>query len=267
MRLLALDTATDLCSAALWIDGEVRTREALAPRAHGELILPMVEELLAGASLSLGALDAIAFGRGPGAFTGLRLAAGIAQGLALSVQLPLLPVSDLRAVAAQALAAQAPAASAPATPPRRALVCQDARMEEVYWACFERGVGALHLVGDEAVAAPLAVGLPASWIGTADAGGIVAAGSGLAAYPLLRVRLAAAVSAWLPDLYPRAREIAELAAEDGLACAVAPEVALPVYLRDRVTAPAAAAPAAPAAQAAQAAQAALTVQAAPTSRN
>ncbi|MGH8143795.1 MAG: tRNA (adenosine(37)-N6)-threonylcarbamoyltransferase complex dimerization subunit type 1 TsaB [Steroidobacteraceae bacterium] len=236
MKLLAVDTATDLCSAALWIDGEVRTREALAPRSHGALILPMVEELLGEAALPLGALDAIAFGRGPGAFTGLRLAASVAQGLALAVHLPLIPVSDLRALAAQALAA--PAASA--VPPHRALVCQDARMDEVYWAAFERTACArLDPVGPEAVAAPEAVALPPQWGGpqAPDPAGIVAAGSGFAAYPLLRARFAAVTGMMLAQLYPRAREVAALAAADGLECAVAPEAALPNYLRDRVTAP------------------------------
>ena len=247
MRLLAIDTATDLCSAALWIDGDVRTRAALAPRAHGELILPMIQALLDEAALSLAALDAIAFGRGPGAFTGLRLAAAIAQGLGLAVQVPLIPVSDLRALAAQALAQGAPGLAAPgqAAPlaPSRALICQDARMGEVYWACFEAtaveaNAATLAVVGSEAVAAPQAVVLPQDWVrtGQPDTGGIVAAGSGFAAYPMLRSKFAADVSALLPDLYPHAREIATLAAQDGLGCAVAPEAALPVYLRDRVTA-------------------------------
>jgi tRNA threonylcarbamoyladenosine biosynthesis protein TsaB len=242
VKLIALDTATELCSAALWVDGALSAREALAPRAHGELILPMIDELLAQAGLGLGALDAIAFGRGPGAFTGLRLAAAVAQGLGLAAQVPLIAISDLRAVAAQALACAAtpgPAASPAArAAPRRALICQDARMEEVYWGCFERSAGVLAPVGHEAVAVPAAVVLPAAWE-AAGADGMVAAGSGFAAYPILRERFEGAATAMLADLYPRAREIAELAAADGLAGAVAPEEALPVYLRDRVTASAA----------------------------
>ena len=239
MKLLALDTATELCSAALWIGGSLSVREALAPRAHGELILPMIDELLAQAGLSLGALDVIAFGRGPGAFTGLRLAAAVAQGLGLAAQVPLIAISDLRAVAAQALARAAP--QGPHAAPCRALICQDARMDEVYWGCFERRAGVLGPVGQEAVGAPAAVVLPEVWIAAAHAGavrteGIVAAGSGFAAYPVLRERFGGVAAAVLEDLYPRAREIAELAAADGLAGAVAPEEALPVYLRDRVTA-------------------------------
>jgi tRNA threonylcarbamoyladenosine biosynthesis protein TsaB len=240
VKLMALDTATEMCSAALWIDGALSAREALAPRAHGELILPMIDELLAQAGLGLGALDAIAFGRGPGAFTGLRLAAAVAQGLGLAAQVPLIAISDLRAVAAQVLAGAPPPGSQAASPearaaPGRALICQDARMEEVYWGCFERSAGVLVPVGHEAVAAPAAVVLPAAWE-AAGGDGLVAAGSGFAAYPVLRERFERAASAILANLYPRAREIAELAAADGLACAVAPEEALPVYLRDRVTA-------------------------------
>lgn len=238
MKLLALDTATELCSAALWIDSELRWREALAPREHGALILPMVEELLGEAALTLAALDAIAFGRGPGAFTGLRLAAAVAQGLGFAAQRPLIPISDLRAVAAQALAR--PGA------PAYALICQDARMDEVYWGCFERTGVALHPagdvrpLGDERVDAPAAVHLPTAWQPAqppAVPPQIWAAGSGFEAYPALRTRLGGALSAVLPELRPHAREIARLAAQDGLACAVDPEQGLPVYLRDRVAVP------------------------------
>ena len=130
MKLLALDTATELCSAALWLDGALLTREATRARGHSELILPMIAELLAESGVALSQLDAIAFGRGPGAFTGVRLAAGIAQGLGFAAGLPLLPISDLRALAAQVLL--------PDGAVRHALICQDARMEEVYWGCFER---------------------------------------------------------------------------------------------------------------------------------
>jgi tRNA threonylcarbamoyladenosine biosynthesis protein TsaB len=229
MRLLALDTATELCSAAVWIDGEVRTREAVAPREHGRLLLPMVEELLAESGLKLAGLDAIAFGRGPGAFTGVRLAAAVAQGLGFASGRPLIGVSDLRALAAQALGVAA------AT---RVLVCQDARMEEVYWGCFEAGgtPAIPRLLGAEQVSSPRAVQLPPSWVGGSEEV-LCAAGSGFEVHPLLRERWSAAVRQWLPALRPRAREIARLAAADGLECAVAPEQGLPVYLRDQVTAP------------------------------
>jgi len=245
VKLLALDTATELCSVALWIEGELRSREAIAPRAHGALILPMIDELLAEAGLGLAGLDAIAFGRGPGAFTGLRLAVSVAQGLGFSTGRPLIPVSDLRAVAAQVTASRSAAT--------RVLVCQDARMEEVYWACYEGAGYEPHLIGSEQVSPPAAVALPPAWLAPGSAPdpaspahpgspgdradgrtGVCAAGSGLAAYPALRERWATVLSELQPGLRPRAQEIARLAAADGLASAVAPEQALPVYLRDRV---------------------------------
>ncbi len=254
MKLLAIDTATELCSAALWLDGVQSTRDCWAPRAHGALILPMIEQLLSAAQLAGTRLDAIAFGRGPGAFTGLRLAAAVAQGLGFAWELPLIPISDLRALAAQVLPAVLPAelpAVLPAERPGRALVCQDARMHEVYWACFERAAApsdsaarkshseaepssiarsaALLLVGEETVSAPAAVNLPERWTR------VSAAGSGFAAYPELQSRLRAELGEVRAELRPHAREIAALAAEAGLGAALAPELAEPVYLRDRVT--------------------------------
>ncbi|HEV7432434.1 MAG TPA: tRNA (adenosine(37)-N6)-threonylcarbamoyltransferase complex dimerization subunit type 1 TsaB, partial [Steroidobacteraceae bacterium] len=103
MRLLALDTASEWCSVALWQDGEIACRESMAERGHGGQVLTMIDALLAEADIVLGALDAVAFGRGPGAFTGLRLAASVTQGLAFSAGLPVIPVSDLRAIAQQLL--------------------------------------------------------------------------------------------------------------------------------------------------------------------
>jgi tRNA threonylcarbamoyladenosine biosynthesis protein TsaB len=226
VKLLALDTSTELCSAALWLDGALITREASRERGHSELILPMIEELLHEADVGLAQLDAIAFGRGPGAFTGVRLAAGVAQGLAFAVDLPLMPISDLRALAARALLL--------AGAPRRALICQDARMDEVYWGCFERPGEAVSALGPEAVAAPGQVMLPQAWHGQAVSG----AGSGFAAYTARLAALAGQLTAVSPELRPRAREIARLAAEDGLASAIPAEQAQPVYLRDDVARPA-----------------------------
>jgi tRNA threonylcarbamoyladenosine biosynthesis protein TsaB len=228
VKLLALDTATELCSAALYINGDCRVREDARPRGAGELILGMVAELLAEAALSLGQLDAIAFGRGPGGFTGVRLAVAVAQGLGFAAGLPLMPVSDLRALALQAL-------RQPGVPPR-VLVCQDARMAQVYWASYEGGgpsLGNPHERQPEALDFPAGVRLPPAWSGAP----VCAVGSGFEAYAAALGELPGfALAPIFGHLRPRAREIAELGAMDGLASAVPPESAQPVYLRDEVAA-------------------------------
>ena len=99
MKLLAIDTSTEACSAALVVNGELSFRYEFAPRRHAELILPMIDDLLADAELSLTQLDGLGFGRGPGAFTGVRIATGVIQGLALSADLPVVPISSLAALA------------------------------------------------------------------------------------------------------------------------------------------------------------------------
>jgi tRNA threonylcarbamoyladenosine biosynthesis protein TsaB len=220
VKLLALDTATELCSAALWLDGACRTRERARAHGAGELILGLIEELLSESSLALRDLDAIAFGRGPGAFTGVRLAVAVAQGLGFASGVPLIPVSDLRALAQQAFSQQGA--------PARALICQDARMAQVYWGCFERR-GVAREVSTEAVSSPDAVRLPGDWL----EGSVCGAGSGFEAHPSLLALPLRPVSA---HFRPRALEIAQLAADDGLGAAVPPEAAQPVYLRDEVAA-------------------------------
>lgn len=182
----------------------------------------MVDELLAEGGIGLSALDAIAFGRGPGGFTGVRLAASVAQGLAFGAGLPVVPVSDLMAVAQRALAAN------------RVIVCNDARMREVYWACFEQIDGLAAPVGEERVSPPDSVAIPAGWRSP-----VLAAGRGFAAYPQLRSRLEPHLAAIHDRMLPRAHEIALLAAPmlqkgGGLP----PEQAAPVYLRDEVAQPA-----------------------------
>jgi universal bacterial protein YeaZ len=224
MRLLALDTATECCSVAL-LDGErITSREAELGRGHADRVLPMVDELLAGAELRLDDLDAIAFGRGPGGFTGVRLAASIAQGLAFGAGVPVVPVSDLQAVAQRAMDADASVV--------RVLVCNDARMQEVYWGCFERGEdGLARAAGPERVGRPETVEPPSHWNGA-----VHGAGRGFRVYPQLEARVGFA--GLYPDLLPRAVEIARLAVPEVLAGrTVAPEHAVPVYLRDEVATP------------------------------
>ena len=224
MRILALDTATENCSAALLIEGRLTMREQLAGRGHGGAILAMIDAVLAEAGMSLGAVDAIAFGRGPGSFTGVRLAASVTQGLAYGAGLAVVPVSDLRAVACRALATQAGA--------QRVLVCNDARMREVYWACFRRFADdPAAPVGSERVSDPGQVGLPAGWEGDAQ---LLGAGTGFAACPQLTGLIPGGPAA-IEVLYPRAAEIALLAVHEVAAGRIFdPEMALPVYLRDQV---------------------------------
>ncbi len=219
MKILALDTATENCSAALWIDGALQEVMLETARDHANLILGMADQLLAEAQLGLRQLDAIAFGRGPGSFTGVRLAAAVTQGLAFSADLPVLPVSSLRALAAQAFAA-APGSGF-------AVCCADARMGEVYHAVYRSGA---LLLGAEQVLAPQYV----VWDLASDARA-VAVGRGFAAYPSLANLAPSGWDATLHQALPRAREVAVLAAQDytnGLA--LAPAAALPVYLRDKV---------------------------------
>lgn len=223
MKLLALDTATENCSAALLIDGAVRFREIEMERGHTERILPMIDDLLLEAGLSLTGLDAIAFGRGPGSFTGARLAATVTQGLAFGANLGVIPISDLQAVAQRAFATD-PALS-------RAVVCNDARMGEVYWACYERGEGGLaRLEGEERVSKPSEVKLPTTWSTAA------AVGRGFIAYAeALQQVCSAPVDNSLRHFLPHAREIAHLAVPELTAGRLLPpEAAIPIYLRDNV---------------------------------
>ncbi len=220
MKLLALDTATEACSAAVLIDGEVVERYELAPRRHAALILPMIEAVLAEAGLAPGQLDVLAFGRGPGSFTGVRIAAGVAQGIAFAADLPVAPISTLAAMARRTMGEWET---------ERVAVAIDARMEEVYWGTYRAQGEEVALLGAEQVCAPAAAPLPEGgpWIG---------AGSGWATYGDILSRRGQ-VSAWWTDCYPRAADIARLGALAwGRREAVSAEEALPVYLRDQVAA-------------------------------
>lgn len=225
MRLLALDTATECCSAALLTEGRLLTREAELARGHAERILPMIDELLGEAGIGLRELEAIAFGRGPGSFTGVRLAASIAQGLAFGAGLRVVAISDLGALAQRLFDEDSGVT--------RALVCNDARMKEVYWGCFERGGDGLALArSPERVGPPDSIELPSTW---ADAAGV---GRGFAAYPTLRALAGVAVRGSWDQLLPRAAEVARLAVPELTAGRLlAPEAAVPVYLRDDVARP------------------------------
>ena len=237
MKLLALDTATEACSVALLRGDQMTLRYAELGRGHAEQILPMVDELLREAQLTLRDLDAIAFGRGPGGFTGVRLCVSVAQGLAFGARLPVIPISDLQSVAQLALDHEPRA--------NRVLVCNDARMREVYWGVFERGANGLAAAaGEEAVTAPADVPVEAllrvAAGPTAAQHTWIAAGRGFRAYAPLADRVGAAGVPMLGDLLPSAASVVRLAAPLWqMGRAVAATAAAPVYLRDRVAEPSA----------------------------
>lgn len=227
MKILALDTATEACSAAVLTGETLVARYVEVERGHGDRILPMVDEVLAEAGLRLTDLDAVAFGRGPGGFTGVRLAASVTQGLAFGAGLPVVPISNLHAVAQRVLDLHPEACTV--------LVCNDARMQEVYTAVYARDPSGLAtLAGTERVIRPADVPFPAEALPP-----VHGAGHGFRAYPMLMERLKPSLQAIHDSLLPRAHEIARLAAvEVAAGRALPPERALPVYVRDDVARPA-----------------------------
>jgi tRNA threonylcarbamoyladenosine biosynthesis protein TsaB len=220
MKILALDTATEACSVSLGVGDRQIDRYVELERGHAEQLLPMIDGVLSEGGVSLSDLEAIAFGRGPGGFTGVRLAASVAQGLAFGAGIGVVPISDLAAIA-QRVCQRDPSV-------RRVLVVNDARMREVYWATFERG-DSLAPAGIERVSAAIDVMLPAG------AGGWAAAGRGLNAWPELAERCRAGGATLYPDLLPRASEILALARPAVAGGRILdPAEALPVYVRDNV---------------------------------
>ncbi|MCZ6559917.1 MAG: tRNA (adenosine(37)-N6)-threonylcarbamoyltransferase complex dimerization subunit type 1 TsaB [Gammaproteobacteria bacterium] len=222
MKILALDTATEACSAALLIDGQLTDRYVVEPRRHNELILPMIDELLSAAGIPLKELDYLAFGRGPGAFTGLRIAAGVVQGLALSHDIPVFAVSDLAASALRAGKKHGW---------EKMLVLIDARMQEVYQGGYRVSSeqDRVELQGRESVIPPAQVELP-------DEEGWYGVGSGFLVYPVELADTRKKLAGEDTDCLPRAREIALLAVTMAAHQEpLKPEQALPVYLRDKVT--------------------------------
>lgn len=215
MLILALETSTELGSCALWHDGEVVERLCPSGRSHSETLLPLVRELLAEAGCQIGQLDAIAFGVGPGAFTGLRIACGAAQGLAVAGNIPLLPVTSLEAMAALSGG-------------ERVVAVLDARMGEVYSGHYLRSADGYQLQGEIRVSAPADVPLPAGpdWL---------ACGNAIAAYPVLQQRLTLAGVAQLAGILPTAAVLARLAAPRAARGAgIDAALAAPLYIRDKV---------------------------------
>ena len=212
MKFAAFETSTEWCSAAVWIDGEIASLEERAGNRHGELVLPMLDRLVAAAGISIAQLDAVAFGAGPGSFTGLRIACGVAQGLAFARGLPVIGISSLEAMAEESGAT-------------RVVACLDARMHEVYYSAIEKtGLRWREVIPAQCVA-PASAPMPPGdgWTGC---------GNGFSAYEeFFRNRF----SSLKPEIHPSALAVARLAAprfaagEGGDAA-----LAAPVYVRDKV---------------------------------
>lgn len=219
MQILALDASTEICTVALGDGVNWRERSEVAGQRHSELLLPMIGRLLSDCATALKDLDGIAFGAGPGSFTGLRIACGVAQGLGLGASLPLVGVSTLEAMA-QTRRDHAGG--------DRIIAAIDARMREVYVGVYERDSGGWREVIAPAVVAPDAAPVPEGrgWIGV---------GSGFAAYPALRERYGAILAECDPDVAPSASAVGKLAlprfvAGEGLPA----RDATPLYVRHRV---------------------------------
>lgn len=216
--ILAIETSSELASCAL-LDGErVAWRESSGVRTHSQAVLPMVQELLAEAGMRLADCDAVAFGAGPGSFTGVRTACGVAQGLAFGAALPVVPLVTLEAMA-QACRARTGAADV--------LAVLDARMGEVYWAQYRYEEDGWQVVCESALGAP-------ETVAPQPAAGLAACGNGFAAYPAAFADRAFAAGA-LADIVPHARELAQLAVR-ALARGQAVDAAhaQPLYLRNKV---------------------------------
>ncbi|PIE43393.1 MAG: tRNA (adenosine(37)-N6)-threonylcarbamoyltransferase complex dimerization subunit type 1 TsaB [Gammaproteobacteria bacterium] len=251
--LLALDTSSDGCSVAVNVDGVVTALFELAPRQHTRKLLPMVQRLMAQLELSLSDIDAIAFGCGPGSFAGLRIAAGVAQGLAYGSDLPVIEVSTLDALALQSVE-KVNNSLTPNPVEWFAAVAIDARMSEIYWSLYHVCVtgcpaGRLDQVGLTRLTKPTVISPECvaiddkSFFSRQAAGNIdrtcpwVAIGDGWNKYQvILEERLRRPVDVSFADSVPRAEEIAHLAyGQRGQNNGKAPELAAPVYLRDEIT--------------------------------
>lgn len=219
MRVLALEAATEVCSVALWVEGDLITRTMESGKSNAHQILSMAEEVMAEAQVSLSGLDGIAASIGPGAFTGVRITVAVAQGMAFGASLPVIPVSTLESLALRVLKDGR----------GRALACLDARMGEIYWGCYAADA----VRGVIASSAPR-VGPPES-VALSSPDHYLGVGRGFSAYPdlahLLRVKIGPAEMAALPHAAETARlGTLRLAAGEGIDAADLK----PLYLRDKV---------------------------------
>jgi tRNA threonylcarbamoyladenosine biosynthesis protein TsaB len=221
--ILALDTSTEACSCALFMDGTIHERYAVVPRQHAQLILPMIRDLLAAQSLRISDVDAIAFGQGPGSFTGLRIAAGVTQGIAFAADLPVIPVSTLAAIALDVFLLSGADSI---------LACLDARIEEVYWGQFQIADGLPQAVGSEHLCRPEDMAVQFRMPDVRPTAG----GNGLIYLPRFPAAIHLNPDISFPQLLPRAGHIATIAAPlFQQKRHIAAEDVHPVYLRDKVT--------------------------------
>ena len=216
MNILAIETSTEYCSAALWCDGALSTRCELAGQKHSQMLMPMADELLREAGLKLAQLDGIAFGMGPGSFTGVRIACGVAQGLALGADLPVVGICTLQALAE-------------ASGQERVIAALDARMGEIYHAAYEKRGEAWVAVCEPNLCAPQDAPVP-------DESGWFGIGSGfMAHHDTLRTRYLGRLGGMDSQAVPQAAAIVRLAAPQFAAGqGVDAALAAPFYLRDKV---------------------------------
>lgn len=247
-RLLALETSSATATIALALGTEIAERTIETQRAQAGSVLECVDALLAEAGIALADLDAIVFGQGPGSFTGIRIAAAVAQGLSLASDRPIVPVSSLAALAQRGFAAMH---DGPAAGVGQALSCVDARMGEVYFGWYRWAGGLAEAIGPERIGPPAGVSLPAGGAGRASGGAgqpsgagsqpageggdaaYLAFGDGLANHAEALAGIVAGAVVCQPALVPRARDLLPLAAGRVATGDFVPlAAALPVYLRD-----------------------------------
>ena len=225
MNILAIDTVTEMCSVAVLSNEQIHSQQRFVPQQHTQVILEMVQQVLAETQLSLQNLDAISFSRGPGSFTGLRICASVTQGLALAHDLPVIPISSLAALAQGAVR----------TDNKKAIIaCMDARKNEVYWACYQVKNKLPCLLGDEQVTPPSAVMLKKNlnWHGIGT--GFLHFANELNTHSLVKLNTVDA------KRYPLAEDIlpfAKAALNDRNNQIVDVSLAIPTYLRDNVAIP------------------------------
>ena len=217
MILLAIDTATECCSAALWVDGKLYHKQTVQPRLHAELILPFIDELLEEASIFKSSIQGLVVGQGPGAFTGVRIGVGVAQGLALALDIPVLAVSNLKTLAFTAYK------NLQTDTKQIILVATDARMKEVYSAKYEVHKNLIKQLSNETVSRAADINLK-----NIDA----YIGSGFSVYPELQEFAHTINMDYETNVYSQAKDMILMVKDDFIRLANKIEIIEPVYLRE-----------------------------------